>query len=219
MCIRDSLLELPRTTPEEYLNGEMGSNTQRGRDRESKLVLLNHILTKTVKLKRLVEVNRGREVTWIEKCERYLKEVSLSWEELEMMEAGEVKSWNREVCEKEWRIGMEEKSSLKFYRGWKKRLKKGRERRSERRDRVVKRFQSGVWLRIWNGGERRTCSTCGVKEDEEHILRFCERTASLRRTFGVERETSMEDILFGGFDDYLVEVEGIWRVWEAPRNS
>ena len=72
------LLEFPRTTPEEYINGEMGSNTQRGRNRECKLVLLNHILTRTVKLKRLVEVSRGKVVTWIEKCEKYLKEVRLS---------------------------------------------------------------------------------------------------------------------------------------------
>ena len=138
-----------------------------------------------------------------------MEEVGIGEEQLEEMEKKEVRKLCRDRNNSEWRRGMEEKRSLKFYRNWKKRMGKMRRWRSGRKDRIVKMYQSGSILtrsRMGETEEEKRCTECGVKEDLEHLVMSCRRFSRLREEEGVNGR-NMEEILFGGYEDFLMRLE------------
>ena len=161
MKVYRAILEMPKRTAKEYLLGEIGSSDQWGRDRESKLMLAKHIMDNTVKLKETVMERRGCGVRWLEKCEDYMKEVQLNWEQMEEMSRAEVRRRCKRTSDMEWRKRMVEKKSMRFYGKWKRRMGIGREWRSTKKDRITKMWQSDTVL---------TRSKTGRTEEERLCL-------------------------------------------------
>ena len=175
-------------------------------------VLLNHILNNTIALRE--EIMNNKSTGWFKKCEQYLKEAGIKFEELEEMTRTEIRKRCRRANDSEWRSGMEDKSSLKHYRKWKKVMGRGRMWMSCRQHRSIKAMQGNTLLtkgRIGATEEDKKCDVCNVKEDLEHIVKDCIKFEDIRKKYKIEERMRIENILFEGDESFLIEIHNRWN--------
>lgn len=200
------ILEMPKRTPEEYLRGEIGSSSQKQRDREGKILLLKHVLENTVELKSELE---KRNTKWMTQCIEYMEELKISMRKIEEMSKKELKCLCKRKNEEEWRKAMEKKGTLRYYRKWKKKMGKGRIWKSTKGDRILKLYQSGSVLTRTKTGrteEDKKCKICDKMDDIEHMIGECKIYEEVRQRHKLV-DINIEKVLFEDGEKYLEEIE------------
>ncbi|MEL7307522.1 MAG: hypothetical protein AAGK05_06335 [Pseudomonadota bacterium] len=121
-----------------------------------------------------------------------MKKVGVTREEMETITKAGLRSRSDERSRREWRDGMERKSSLRYYAQHK--VKFGMETwwRTTEEEKVMRWFQAGVVMVSEERRER--CGRCASR-DSRHILFGCGETEHVRRRFGIGEEEE-KNIIF-----------------------
>ena len=69
---------MPSRTPNAYIQAEIGTSSLQFRDIKIKILILKHIIERTIKLSRLVVLEWNKKHKWIEVCKKYLNYMQLS---------------------------------------------------------------------------------------------------------------------------------------------
>ena len=82
--IAKSLLNLPRHTSREYIQGELGFSGHYYRDAKNKLQMLQHIINNTTQLKQIIFQSWNHtDHKWIQKCKLYMTEFNITVNDLQ----------------------------------------------------------------------------------------------------------------------------------------
>lgn len=208
-----AMLEVPRGTPDEFVQKEVGFSSQSDRVERARIKLFRRMIENEGKTKKTIVENWAMDGGWIREVKENLRHNGILEEEVKEMDIKEVERRIKERRKEEWRQGVQAKSSLKWY---KKIVEKGKSNgvwMSEEKDRIMKRFWCGVMER-----ELRECTVCDCEERRgvdrvEHWLRWCGATEWWRREYDVD---NMEvDEILSDRGEALMELEK-WRQHESP---
>jgi hypothetical protein len=142
-----SILNMPRRTPIAYIQGENGYSAHKYRDMKMKLTMLQHVLKNNRNLKEMLEgewEQSGQK--WIEVCKDYLERIKSDRDKIEEMSKEQLKKIIDAKETKEWRENMEKHEGLRIYRDVKKKIGQGRLWKNDRRETILRMYQSGAIL-------------------------------------------------------------------------
>ena len=193
-----NILNMPSRTPNAYIQAEIGTSSLQFRDIKMKILMLKHIIERTIKLSRLVALEWNKKHKWIEVCKKYLNYMQLSTGDLEKYGKQAIINLINKKEEKEWREEMASKSGLKYYRITKLHIKQDTWWKNQQQDRIIRLFQCGALLTRHKTGNTpldKQCEECEVIETIEHLVKYCKKYECIRKDWDISETTTMLDIL------------------------
>lgn len=188
-----------------------GGSSQRDRIERARLKLFKRMIDRGGKAKEMIVDNWRFEGKWIREVKNNLEHNGIKEWEIEVMDLKELEKRIKIRKQLEWVKGIEAKRSLRWY-GLVCNVAKGeRKWLSEEKDRVMKRYWSGVMeYRLGKGEKVCQCGMARIEDWVEHYLNFCERTKWWREQFAITSDDRVEEILINK-GEALVNLER-WRI-------
>jgi hypothetical protein len=183
-----SILGATRGTPNSTLRGEIGASMFQSRVMKGKLMYVHGVMKK--KENELVNEILYRRMErkddpWTKEIETYLDKIDMKWKQIEKCERKEIVRKVYEYDEKVWKDEMEEKSSLKIYRKWKKCIGRSEEDYDNSTASALLFAARSNTLRLNDrnrfSGNTTACDGCGSDiEDLNHFLLKCDEYQKIR---------------------------------------
>ena len=174
-----TILQVPKSTANSFLRGEVGSSTVKSRDMKNKLLFLKHSLQtgKNSLLKEIIESELIKcSTNWMKNVNKYLLELNMNASEIRTISINALKNKIYDYDDKCWREEMENKSTLYFYKN-KKDINEIKWFRNSFKYSIMMRARSNTldlaW-RDWSLNASKNCKLCdGEIETLKHFLLEC----------------------------------------------
>lgn len=189
---------MPKYTPSEYLQAEIGYSSSKCRDMRSKISLLQHILKNLNTLKEVIleEWNKNNHQTkWISTCKNYLSELQINFEDLPYIPTKEIIKKINSYGQQQWSTKSSEKNSLTWYSTTRNNFKNGIHWHNTKEENIGHRFDSDALLynsKLGKEREDKICPFCPNLEDQIHIIEKCNRYADIRKKHNMEMINTKE---------------------------
>ena len=196
------ILGAPGYTAVAALQGEVGCSSVYARDAKTKLLFLKFVSSSNNRIVRRIGESMkqtGKGGVWLKVVHRYMREMNITWDDIERESVQEIKQRIDNWETQRWRAEVEEKVTLQYYR---EKQSIGGEICYDNSWGAVLLFRTrsntlrlGWRARYW--GESVACGVCGAREETlEHFLMGCDRYEHVRVKYGIR---TMKDVLdFGG---------------------
>ena len=225
-----TILQLPKSTANSFLRGEVGSSTVKSRDMKNKLLFLKHSLQsgKNNLLKEIVESELIKcSTNWMRNVNKYLSELNLNVSEICNMSINVLTNKVYDYDDKCWREEMENKTTLFFYKN-KKDISEIKWFRNSYKHTIMMRARSNTlnlaW-RDWSLNASKNCKLCdGEIETLKHFLLDCPALQIYRNEYiclqlprNTDENSIITEILLLSYEyDYppIYYIDMIFYVWK-----
>ena len=224
-----TIFNLPIYTAIEFLRGEIGSSTILARDIKNKLPHYKYALSETNNslLKEIVRNDGEYQTEWYKKIKSYMCKVQITQEQLLHWSKEQIKKKINEWDTKQWREGMESKSTLNIYREYKMDIREEAWFLNNHKANIMMKARSNTLKLNWRefGTESaKICKLCseGI-ETLEHFLIDCDRLQELRSRYLELQRPIVQNkndlmasvLLLGSVGDGEAEyyMELLWSLW------
>ena len=175
------MLEVPRSTPSEFIDMEMGWSSQRERIEKARLKVAKRMVERRGKARESMVKGWKEEGRWIKEVKENLRRNEIGEGEFEEMDWKEIEKRINKRRKKDWWEGVNKKTSLRWYGRWREKDQRMVEWESSKEDRIQKRYWSGTMeYRIGKEKNRCTCIRGRKEEEVEHLVKRCSRTEEWR---------------------------------------
>ena len=196
------------STPEEVLRGELGSSNMRSRIMKTKLIFVKKTLETENELIKNVMINMLEKENnrWVNEVSKYLDELGLRLEDLELLSVNKIKDTIREYDTNTWKQNMQNKSSLQYYREWKNKIENPNIYKNDYQSKII--FQARTnQLPLNDRQEDKSCKIC-ITENEDiiHLLYKCNGYKNIREKYQIIKQ---EEDFINGYKQLCFSVKNV----------